>query len=86
MGLIAIYTKVIQTGLIITLIGLNEMVTAVIIIIKAVGVDQAHGAVDGLEPWIQTQEHQKKIPAVNDRRKRRKKRKHKTAGEREDSY
>ena len=27
------------------------MVTVVIIMIKAVGVDQAHGAVDGLQPW-----------------------------------
>ena len=31
-----------------------------IIIIEAVGVDQDHGAVDDLQPWIQTQEHQKK--------------------------
>ena len=35
------------------------MVTVAIIIIKAVGVDQAHEAVDGLQPWIQTQEHQR---------------------------
>ena len=47
MGLIAIYTIIILTGLMILLIELNEMVTVVIIIIKAVGVDQAHGAVDG---------------------------------------
>ena len=35
------------------------MVTVAIIIIKAVGVDQTHGAVDDLQPWIQTQEHQR---------------------------
>ena len=52
MGLIAICTIVILTGLIILIIGLNEMVTVAIIIIKAVGVDQTHGAVDGLQPWI----------------------------------
>ena len=58
MGLI---TKliVILTGLTILLIELNEMVTVVIIIIKAAGVDQAYGAVGGLQPWIQTQEPQK---------------------------
>ena len=53
------------------------MVTEVIIIIRAVAVDQAHGAVDDLQLWIQTQEHQKK-PAESDRRKRRERRKHKT--------
>ena len=37
----------------------NIIIILIIIIIKAVGVDQAHGAVDGLQPWIQTQEHQK---------------------------
>ena len=45
--------------MIMLLIGLNEIVTVAIIIIRAVGVDQAHGAVDGLEPWIQTQERQR---------------------------
>ena len=35
------------------------MVTVVIIIIKAVGADQAYGAVDGLQPWIQTLQHQR---------------------------
>ena len=59
MELIAIYIIVIPTGLIILLIGLNEMVTVAFIIIKAVVVDQAHGAVDDLQPWIQTQEHQR---------------------------
>ena len=48
-----------------------------IIIIEAVGVEQAHGAIDCLQPWIQTQEHQKK-PAESERRKRRETRKHKT--------
>ena len=48
MGLIVIHTIVIQTGLVILLIGLNEMVTVVIIIIKAVSVDQAHDKVGGL--------------------------------------
>ena len=47
---IAIYPIVILTGLIILLIGLNEMVTVVIITIEAASVDQAHGAVDGLQP------------------------------------
>ena len=37
MGLIALHTIVILTGLIILLIGLNEVVTVTIIIIKAVG-------------------------------------------------
>ena len=49
-----------------------ENVTAVIIIIKAEDVDQAHGAVDGLYKWIQTQEHQrqkKKNPAGSDSRR-----------------
>ena len=46
------------------------MVTVVIIIIKAVGVNQAHGAVDGLEPWIQTQEHQRKKPCRKQREER----------------
>ena len=35
------------------------MVTVVIKIIKTVGVDQANWAVGGLQPWIQTQEHQR---------------------------
>ena len=48
MGLIAIYTIIILTGLIIFLIELNVMITVAIMIIRAVGVDQAHGAVDGL--------------------------------------
>ena len=55
------------------------MLTVIIIIIKAVGVDQAHGAVDDLQPWIQTQEQQKKM-AESDRRKRRETRKHRTTG------
>ena len=58
MGPITIYTTVILTGLMILLIGLNEMVTVAIIIIKAVGVDQANGAVDGLQLWIQTLQRQ----------------------------
>ena len=59
MVLIAIYTTVILTGLMILLIGLNEMVTVAIIVIRAVGVDEAHGAVGGLQPWIQTLQHQR---------------------------
>ena len=70
MGLIAIYTMVLLTGLIILLIGLSEMVTVVIIIIKAVGVNQAHGAVGVLQPWIKTRE--------NGRQKTCKHRKHRT--------
>ena len=42
-----IYTIVILTGQIILLIGLDEMVTVAIIIIRAVGIDQANGAVGG---------------------------------------
>ena len=48
MGLMAIYSIVILTGLILLIIVLNEMVTVATIIIKAEGVDQAHGAVGGL--------------------------------------
>ena len=47
------------------------MVTVIIIIIRAVGVDQAHGAVGGLQPWIQTQEHQKNLQKVTGERRER---------------
>ena len=47
MELIALYIVFILMGLIILLIELNEMVTVAIVIIKAAGVDQAHGAVGG---------------------------------------
>ena len=57
MGLTAIYTIVVLTGLRILIIGLNEMVTVVIIIVKATGVDQARVTVGGLQPWIQTLQH-----------------------------
>ena len=58
-----------------------KMITVAIMIIKAVGVDQAHGAVDGLKSWIRTQEHQKK-PAESDRRKRRDEEEEEGVGER----
>ena len=53
MGLIA-KVIIILMGLIILLIGLNPIITVVNIIIKAVGVGHAHGAVCCLQLWIQT--------------------------------
>ena len=69
-------------GLMILLLDLNEMVTVVIILIKAVGVDQAHEAVGGLQTWIQTLQHQRqKNLQKATRGERRETRKQKTTGE-----
>ena len=82
MGLIA-KLIVILIGLIILLIGLNLMVTVAIIIIKAVGVDQAHGAIGGQQPWSLTLQNQRQInlPTVTGG-ERREMRKPKIMGER----
>ena len=45
------------------------MVIVIIITVEAVVVDPAHWAVDVLQPWIQTQEHQKK-PAESEEEER----------------
>ena len=58
------------------------MVTVVIIMIKAVGVDQAHGAVGGSAAMDPDCSITGKKPGESNRRKRKETRKHKTAGER----
>ena len=67
-------------GLIILLIGLNQVVAVVIIIIKAGSWGSRWFA--AMDPDSLASEAEK--PAERDRRKRRETRKHKTKGERED--